>query len=34
VLLGVYKVATTPRLEQGGLTAAVTGTDLPYRRAG
>jgi hypothetical protein len=34
VLLGAYKIATTPRIEQGGLSAAVTGSDLSYRRAG
>lgn len=27
VLLGLYKMATTPRIERGGLTAAVAGSD-------
>jgi len=34
VLLGVYKVATTPRIERGGLTTAVVGTEPAFRRAG
>jgi hypothetical protein len=34
VVLGAYKIATTPRIEQGGLAAAVTGTNPEYRRAG
>jgi hypothetical protein len=34
VLLGLYKMATTPRIERGGLTAAVADTDLEVRRAG
>jgi hypothetical protein len=32
VLLGLYKLATTPRIERGGLTAAVAGTDPDVRR--
>jgi hypothetical protein len=36
VVLGAYKIVTTPRIERGGLTAAVTGTrtELASRRAG
>lgn len=34
VLLGLYKLATTPRIERGGLTAAVAGSDPGIERAG
>jgi len=34
VSLGIYKVATTPRIERGGLTAAVIGADQAIRRIG
>jgi hypothetical protein len=33
VLLGLYKLATTPRIERGGLIAAVTGSDPETSRA-
>jgi hypothetical protein len=34
VLLGLYKLATTPRIERGGLTAALAGSDPGIERAG
>jgi hypothetical protein len=34
VLLGAFKIVTTRRIERGGLTAAVAGTDQAMRRAG
>jgi hypothetical protein len=33
VILGLYKLATTPRIERGGLTAAITGSDPKISRA-
>jgi hypothetical protein len=34
LLLGLYKIATTPRIERGGLTAAIAGPDPEISRTG